>query len=146
MPENKTRARRASVTRFIAALDGDARRADARQLLKLMRKVTGERARLWGPSIVGFGSYRYRTPAGREGEMPRAAFAPRGAACVVYLMRDFAGREALLKRLGPHARGRGCLYLKRLAELDLTVLERLIRGTWRATGARPARPRGASGG
>jgi hypothetical protein len=135
MAANKTRARRASVARFIAAL-GDARRPDARTLLRLMRSVSREPARLWGPSIIGFGRYHYRTPAGREGEMPRIAFAPRGSACVVYLMRDFPGRGALLARLGPHPRGRGCLYLKRLADVDLRLLERLIRGVWRATGER----------
>lgn len=115
---------------FLAAVPDDRRRADARVLVDLMRRVTGAEPVLWGPSIVGFGSYHYRYPTGREGDMPAAGFSPRKAATTVYLMDGVDAHADALTRLGPHTVGKGCLYLKRLADVDLGVLESMVRQSY----------------
>jgi hypothetical protein len=127
MPENKTKATILSVGAFIDALTDPARRSDARELVELMQRVSGEKPRLWGPSIVGFGSYHYRYDSGREGDMPLISFSPRKAAMVLYSMLDHGEAKTLLAKLGRHATGKGCLYIKKLAEVDRTVLETLIK-------------------
>jgi hypothetical protein len=127
MPENKTKATILSVSAFIDALTDEARRSDARELVELMRRASGEKPRLWGPSIVGFGSYHYRYDSGREGDMPLISFSPRKAAMVLYSMLDHSEAEALLAKLGRHTTGKGCLYVKKLADVDRTVLETLIK-------------------
>ena len=127
MPENKTKATTLSVGAFIDALTDPTRRSDARELVELMQRVSGEKPRLWGPSIVGFGSYHYRYGSGREGDMPLISFSPRKAAMVLYSMLDHGEAKTLLAKLGRHATGKGCLYIKKLAEVDRTVLETLIK-------------------
>jgi hypothetical protein len=122
----KTKPTRVSVTGYIGAVPNETRRRDARQLLTLMRRVTGLPAKMWGPSIVGFGSYHYRYATGHEGDAPLAAFSPRAQALVVYLGCDDTDRP-LLKVLGKHKMGKGCLYINKLADVDLAVLEQLIR-------------------
>jgi len=126
MPENKTKPTSASVAEFIAAVPDETRRADAKVLLKMMRQATGEKPKMWGPTIVGFGSVHYRYASGREGEMPRIAFSPRKPSSVLYGLIGFKGADSLLEKLGPHSTGKGCLYIKRLANVDLAILERLI--------------------
>jgi hypothetical protein len=122
MPEPKTRRTTASVKDFVAALPNEQRRKDATAVVKLMAEVTGEKAAMWGPSIVGFGSFR-----GPTADWPIAAFAPRKTGLVVYLIPDFADRYGeLLERLGPHGTGKSCLYVKRLADIDAKVLRRLV--------------------
>jgi len=121
MAEPKTRKTTASVKDFIAAVPNEQRRKDAAEVLKLMTEVTGEKAAMWGPSIVGFGSYR-----GPTGEWPVAAFSPRKAALVVYLTPGMPELDELLERLGPHSMGKGCLYLKRLSAVDSKVLRQLV--------------------
>jgi hypothetical protein len=117
----------ADVTAFIDAVSPVRRRTDAHALVELMEDVTGEPPTMWGPSIVGFGSYRYRYDSGRTGEAPLAAFAPRKANLVVYLTSGFADTEAaLLARLGPHRTSTACLYLTRLDAVDLGVLRQLV--------------------
>jgi hypothetical protein len=112
---------------FLHGVANAERRGDARALLQLMSEVTGEPAVMWGPSIVGFGSYHYRYASGREGDAPLAGFSPRKAQLVVYLVGGFADRYAgALSQLGPHKTGVGCLYLKRLADVDLDVLRTLV--------------------
>lgn len=123
---NKTAATDASVNGFVAAIPHPTRRADAFVLLDMMARVTGEQPRLWGPSIIGFGSYHYRYESGREGDAPLAAFSPRKAAMVVYVMTGFHGADALLARLGKHRTGKSCLYLGALGEIDRDVLKELI--------------------
>jgi len=108
MAENKTKPTNASVTAFIGAIPDETRRADARALIALMRKATGEKPKMWGPSIVGFGSHHYVYDSGREGDMPLVGFSPRKAATVLYITRGFGGSEALLARLGKHTTGGGC--------------------------------------
>lgn len=127
MAENKTQVTKVSVASFIATVVDDARRRDLKTLLTLMQKVTGEKAKMWGPSIIGFGSVHYVYDSGREGDMPLVGFSPRKAATVVYGVAGFKGAESALAKLGKHSRGKGCLYLKTLSEVDLQVLEQLIR-------------------
>ena len=112
---------------FIDALTDPARRSDARELVELMQRASGEEPRLWGPSIVGFGSYHYRYDSGREGNMPLISFSPRKAAMVLYSMLDHSEARAHLAKLGRHTTGKGCLYIKKLADVDRTVLETLIK-------------------
>jgi hypothetical protein len=123
----KTRPTGADVESFIDAIPNAGRRADARVLCGLFTEVTGEPAVLWGPSIVGFGNYHYRYESGREGDAPLAGFSPRTAHLVVYLTGGYAEEDGrLLGRLGPHRTGKSCLYVKRLADVDLDVLRELV--------------------
>ena len=126
MPENKTKPTKASVAEFIDAIDDQTRRADAKTLVKLMQSATGEKPKLWGPSIIGFGSLHYVYDTGREGDMPLIGFSPRKAATVLYSTTAFRGADALLTKLGKHTTGKGCLYIKKLADVDQKVLETLI--------------------
>jgi hypothetical protein len=123
MAENKTKATNVSVASFIDALADQSRRADAKALVKLMQNAAGEKPKMWGPSIIGFGSYHYTYDSGREGDMPVVAFSPRKAATVLYGLSD---AKALLPKLGKHTRGRGCLYIKKLADVDQKVLEAMV--------------------
>ena len=117
----------ADVEAFLDAVPDEHRRADAHTLLQLMRSVTGEPPVMWGPSIVGFGSYHYRYASGRSGDAPLAAFSPRKANLVVYLVGGFEDRYTkLLEQLGPHKTGKACLYLKRLGDVDLDALRQLV--------------------
>jgi hypothetical protein len=124
--ENKTKPTTVSVAAFIDALTDETKRADAKALIKLMQAATGEKPKMWGPSIIGFGSYHYTYESGREGDMPVAGFSPRKAALVVYGMTGFSESEALLAKLGKHTIGGGCLYVKKLADVNQEVLETLI--------------------
>ena len=126
MAENKTRPTKVSAESYIAAIANEEQRNDARRLVALMRKVTGQEPRMWGPSIVGFGSYHYKYASGREGDSALTAFAPRGRELVVYIAESFEGRDALLARLGEHRTGKVCVYIRRLADVDLKVLEKLV--------------------
>ena len=126
MTENKTQPSTRSVSAFIDALADGGRRADAKKLVKMMRDATGEKPALWGPSIIGFGSYHYVYESGREGDMPIVGFSPRKAATVLYLMPGLADMGPLLAKLGKHTTGKGCLYLKKLADVDTKVLEKVI--------------------
>src|SRR5580700_10860075 len=125
MAENKTKPTKLSVAAFIDALPEPMRRADAIALVKLMKSATGEKPKMWGPSIIGFGSYHYRYESGREGDTPLAGFSPRKAATAIYGM-GLGDSEALLAKLGKHTTGEGCLYIKKLADVDQKVLEALV--------------------
>ena len=127
MAENKTKPTKVSVNEFIDSITDDGKRADATALVRLIESVTGEKPKMWGPSIVGFGSHHYRNPSGREGDMPLACFSPRKAAIVVYGMTGFSDSAALLARLGKHSVTGGCLYIKKLADVDGKTLEALVR-------------------
>lgn len=126
MAENKTKATGASVEDYIASRASDEQRADCKALMALFKRVTGQRPKMWGPSIVGYGSYRYTYDSGRTGEMCMAGFAIRGREFVVYLTCEGEAQTALLARLGKHRMGKSCLYFKRLADLDKTILEQLV--------------------
>ncbi len=126
MAENKTRATKVSVTAFVDALSDKTRRADAKALVKIMQGATGEKAVMWGPAIIGFGSYHYVYDSGREGDMPLVGFSPRKAATVLYVTTRFSGAGALLAKLGKHTIGGSCLYIKKLADVDQKVLAQLV--------------------
>lgn len=136
MAENKTKPTKISVPAFLDGCIDEEQRADAKALAKLMQKVTGDKPTMWGPSIVGFGSYQYTYESGREGDAPIVGFSPRKAANVLYGAIGFGGAEALLARLGKHTTGKGCLYIKKLADVDIRVLEALIEKAVAATRAK----------
>lgn len=126
MAETKTRPTRASVEAYLDSRASEAQRADCRVLMSMFRRLTRQPPKMWGPSIVGYGSYRYTYESGHSGESCLAAFAIRGRDLVVYLGCEGKEREALLAKLGPHKMGKSCLYFRRLADLDLSVLEKLV--------------------
>ena len=126
MAELKTAPTGASVTKFIEAIDDAAGRRGARTLVRMMRKVTQAPPKMWGPSIVGFGTYRYRYLSGREGDWMLTGFSPRKREFSIYIMSGFDEHAELLARLGPHRTGRSCLYVKRLGDIDAGVLEELV--------------------
>jgi hypothetical protein len=127
MAELKTKPTKVSVAKFLAAIPDERRRAEARTLLKVFKAATGKRPVMWGPSIVGYGSYHYKYASGHEGDCCLTGFSPRKAAISVYLTAGLANYGSLRKKLGPHTKSVGCLYLKRLDGVDLKVLEQLIR-------------------
>lgn len=130
MAEPKTKPTQMSVADYLAAVEHPVRRADAQMLCDVMAKISGAAPAMWGPSIIGFGTHHYRYDSGREGEMCRIGFAPRKAELVLYgLVLDEAGREPL-DRLGKHKTGKGCLYIKKLADVDMAVLEAMIAAAW----------------
>jgi hypothetical protein len=126
MADNKTKPTKLSVAAFIEALTDPTKRADAKALVKLMQRASGEKPVMWGPSIIGFGSCHYKYDSGREGDMPVIAFSPRKAATVLYNMTGVSDSEALLSKLGKHTTGKGCLYIKKLADVDQEVLAALV--------------------
>lgn len=129
MSDTRTRPTGASVREYIAARASEEQKADCRTLMSLFRKLTGQRPRMWGPSIVGYGSYCYTYQSGRSGTMPLAAFAIRGRHLVVYLDCDGEQQHALLLKLGKHRMGRSCLYIRRLGDVSLPVLEQIVAGS-----------------
>ena len=136
MNANKTRPGEADVAAFIDAVPDPQRRDDARELCAIMQRITGEPPVLWGKDQIGFGTYGYKYESGREGEWYPVGFSPRAKELVLYLLADAPDRDALLARLGRHRVGKSCLYLKRLADADSEVLERLIAGSLAANRAR----------
>jgi hypothetical protein len=125
MAEIKTKATDVSVDDFIAAIENPQRREDARKMRALFERLTGEPATMWGPTIIGCGSYHYRYDSGHEGTMCRMGFSPRKAELVLYVLTGFDGQPDLLARLGKHKTGKVCLYVKKLADVDETVLEEI---------------------
>jgi len=128
---NKTRPTEQSVATFLNAIPDDAKRRDAKALDRLLRKVSGEKPRMWGASIVGYGSYHYRYASGREGDSLRIGFSPRARNFVVYVMPGFEAAKPLLAKLGKHTTGKSCLYINRLEDVDAKVLERLATKAWK---------------
>ena len=126
MSGNKTKPTGASVDAFLSGLADAQMQADCRAVAAMMAEVTGSEPRLWGSSIVGFGSYHYRYASGREGDFMLAGFAPRQRALTLYIMAGFAEYADLLARLGKHTTGKSCLYVKRLADVDQAVLRELV--------------------
>ena len=131
MAAQKTRPGTGEVGAFVAGIADAAKREDAEVLLALMGEATGEPPVLWG-TMIGFGNYHYRYESGTEGDTFEVGFAPRKAELSIYLMGEDSRREELLARLGKHRMGKGCLYVKRLSDVDLGVLRELIEGTVRA--------------
>lgn len=131
MAEIKTKPTDASVDAFLDGVEHPVRRADGQAVRAMLERVTGEPAVMWGPSIVGFGSYHYRYASGHEGDMCRVGFSPRAAKLVLYV-GGFPEYEALLAKLGKHTRSKACLYLNTLADVDPAVLEEIVRRSYAA--------------
>ena len=130
MAENKTQATDASVEVFLAKVEPEQRRADGRAVTEMMARITGEPATMWGPSIIGFGTHHYRYESGREGDICRIGFSPRKAQLVFYIGAGSGRLDPLLAQLGKHSTGKGCLYIKSLADVKQAVLEQLITESW----------------
>ena len=130
---NKTVATSVSVTDFINAVENDVRRKDAKTALAMFKKITGEKPKMWGPTIVGFGEYHYKYESGREGDMPIIGFSPRKANMVFYVMGMLGKDEPLLKKLGKYKTGSACLYINKLDDVDLGILEKMAEKSCRLT-------------
>ncbi|MHA2209901.1 MAG: DUF1801 domain-containing protein [Candidatus Thorarchaeota archaeon] len=127
MSENKTKPTDASVEDFLEAVEHPQRREDGLALLEIMKEITEEEPTMWGPSIVGFGSYHYKYESGREGDMPITGFSPRKSSLTVYIMSGFEEYTDLLDKLGKHKIGKSCLYINKLADVDKGVLTAIIK-------------------
>ncbi|GGA01958.1 hypothetical protein GCM10010923_08340 [Blastomonas marina] len=138
---NKTTQTEASVEEFIDTIDHERKREEARELLALFERVTGERPKLWGPSIIGFGEYHYEYDSGREGDWMRTGFSPRKAKHSLYLMGGYCDeaeaerRKEKLDRLGKWSRGKSCLYITKLDDVDMDVLEEIVADDWETMNA-----------
>ena len=127
MAELKTRPNNASVDEFLDGVENASRREDARCVLAIMQRATHEAPRMWGERIVGFGSYHYRYASGHEGDWPLIGLSPGKRNLTLYIMPGFDGCQSLLARLGKHRTGKSCLYVNKLRDIDMSVLEELIR-------------------
>lgn len=123
---NKTKPTDITPKNFVAALEHPVRRADSEVLLEVFARLTGMTARMWGPTIIGYGQYHYKYESGREGDMPITGFSPRKTSLVLYIMPGYSKLGPMLARLGKHKLGKSCLYVKKLADIDMTVLEEII--------------------
>ena len=128
MAELKTKPTKASVASFIDGIDDRQKKSDAKKIAAMMRKATGKRAKMWGTSIIGFGTYEYSNTAGKHFEWPITGLSPRKQALTVYIMPGFSRFQPLMKKLGKYKTGKSCLYIKKLSDVDERVLEKLIDG------------------
>lgn len=126
MATNKTTETQDSVTDFINAVENDVKRKDAFELLKILQEATGFEPKMWGPSIIGFGSYHYKYDSGHEGDAPLAGFSPRKAAMTVYFYLPEEKREEFLSKLGKHTSSKACIYIKKLADIDIEILKKIV--------------------
>ena len=127
MTDNKTRRTGASVDDFLTSVENRRRREDGFTLLKMMREITGLEPEMWGPSIIGFGSYHYKYESGRGGDIFLTGFSPRKQSLSLYIMDGFDGREDLLTKLGKHRKSTSCLYINKLADVNMDVLRELVQ-------------------
>jgi hypothetical protein len=127
MTELKTKPNKNSIDQFLKTVEDDKKRQDSFEIVKLMKKITGEEPIMWGPSIIGFGSYHYKYASGQEGDWPLTGFSPRKQNLTLYIMSGFSLYDELLTKLGKYKTGKSCLYIKRLEDIDLKVLEELIK-------------------
>ncbi|MFH6967859.1 DUF1801 domain-containing protein [Flavobacterium sp. FlaQc-28] len=125
MAKNKTTETQSSVTDFINTVEDEAKRNDAFELIKIMQQITGFEPKMWGPSIIGFGSYHYKYASGHEGDAPLAAFSPRKSATTVYFFSS-ENTEKELTKLGKHKSSKACIYIKKLTDIDLEILKNVI--------------------
>jgi hypothetical protein len=126
MAKNKTTETESSVVDFINLVPDEVKRNDAFELIKMMQQQTGFEPKMWGPSIIGFGSYHYKYESGHEGDAPLAAFSPRKAAITLYFSLSAEDREELIAKLGKHKPSKGCIYIKKLADIDLEILKKMV--------------------
>ncbi|WP_163411563.1 DUF1801 domain-containing protein [Flavobacterium ajazii] len=126
MAKNKTTETESSVIDYIDAVAEEVKRKDAFELLKIIREVTGFEPRMWGASIIGFGNYHYKYESGHEGDAPLVGFSPRKDAISLYLSSSFENKEELLSKFGKHKAGKGCIYIKKLADINNDILKQMI--------------------
>ncbi|NMH27136.1 DUF1801 domain-containing protein [Flavobacterium silvaticum] len=131
MAQNKTAETSASVTEFIESKTQGQKREDSFALVELFKKQTGFEPKMWGPSIVGFGSYHYKYDSGHEGDAPLAGFSPRADSFSLYLSWDYENRDELMAKLGKHKAAKACVYIKKLSDVDLDVLSQMISNSFR---------------
>jgi len=127
MAEMKTKPTGQSVAEFLNEVSDEERRADCFQVAKIMEEITGEKPKMWGPNIVGFGSYHYKYASGREGDWPVTGFSPRKKDLTLYLMMGFQKHGELMEKLGKHSAAQSCLYIKRLSDIHVPTLKKLIK-------------------
>lgn len=127
MAELKTKKNKASVTEFLNGVENEKRRKDGKEMLKIMKEITGEKPMMWGPSIIGFGSYHYKYPSGQEGDWFKVGFSPRKNALTLYIMTGFERYAELMGKLGKYKTGKSCLYINKLEDVDMDILRELIR-------------------
>src|SRR5687768_4954374 len=129
MAELKTKPTQESVKEFLNKVPDEGRREDSFAVAKIMEEITGEKPKMWGPSIVGFGTYHYKYASGREGDWPITAFSPRKRDLTLYIMPGFEKHDELMKKLGKHSTGKSCLYIKRLSDIHVPTLKKLIKAS-----------------
>lgn len=127
MAELKTKPTDKSVKDFLNQIPDEQRRADCFAIAKIMQAITGNKPKMWGPSIVGFGTYHYKYASGREGDWPITGFSPRKKDLTLYIMMGFEKHPELMKQLGKHSTGKSCLYIKRLSDIHMPTLKKLIK-------------------
>lgn len=132
MATAKTIPTKVKVIDFINSLSSEDQKADSRTLTKLMEKVTGKKAVMWGPSIIGFGEYHYKYASGHEGDAPLVAFSPRKDSLSVYLSQQYEAKDELLEKLGKHKMAKACLSIKKLADVDINILQQMINNSYRS--------------
>ena len=136
MAKIKTTETKKSVTEFINSVSDEVKRKDSFEIVDIMQKQTGFEPKMWGPSIIGFGHYHYKYESGHEGDMPVAAFSPRSTAIVFYFCEEFENRKELFQKLGKYKTGKVCVYVKRLADIDVSVLKKMITNSIKEVKAR----------
>jgi hypothetical protein len=129
MAKNKTTPTDRSVTDFISNIENEGKRDDSFKLIEIFRSITGHDPKMWGPSIIGFGSYHYKYESGHEGDAPLAGFSPRKDSLVIYIATEFEKREALLRQLGKHRSSKSCVYVKKLDDIDIPVLKKMVKNS-----------------
>ena len=127
MAENKTQPTQLKVSEFINSIEDKVKRADCRELMKLMSETTGNRAKMWGTSIVGYGKYHYKYASGREGDFFLTGFSPRKQALTIYIVSGFSINPKLMEKLGKYKTGKSCLYVKKLDDVDRSALAQLVK-------------------
>ena len=130
MAKLKTQVTNQDVIEFVEAIEHDRKKAEAFQILDMMKEITGMEPRMWGPSIIGFGSYHYKYESGHEGDAALLSFSPRKAKHVLYVLNQFEGQEALLEKVGKYKTGRVCLYINKLADVDFEVLREICKSAF----------------
>ncbi len=134
--ELKTKITDKSVEKFLDAIESEQKRDDAYAILSMMQKATKEEPKMWGPSIIGFGTYHYKYDSGHEGDMPLIGFSPRKAALTLYILMGFEGYDELMAKLGKYKTSKACLYINKLKDVDITVLNKLITLSMKYTKAK----------
>ncbi|HET6542735.1 MAG TPA: DUF1801 domain-containing protein [Chryseolinea sp.] len=126
MAKNKTTETNSSVTEFVNKVENEVKRNDSFKLIEIFKSITGFEPKMWGPTIIGFGNYHYKYESGHEGDAPLAGFSPRKDSLVLYFASEYENREVLLSQLGKHKSSKACVYVKKLSDIDIKILQTMI--------------------